>query len=140
MAATTKDRATIRKYIERQIRLTLKASSVIPAGVMVAIDTTAGTAVNAGDTASTRVMGVSAHAADQTKGDTDIVVERGAFWLGNDGTITAANIGGVCTVLDNQTVSLAATTTNDIGAGIIEDVDSVKGVLVAMLGGRVDAV
>lgn len=139
MAATTKDRATITKYVERLIRLTLKSGSVIPGGVMVAIDTAAGTAVNASDAAARKVEGVSQHAADQTKGDVDILVARGAFWMGNDGTITAANIGTVATVLDNQTVSLAATTTNDIGAGIIEDVDSVKGVLVAMLGGNVDA-
>jgi hypothetical protein len=85
-------------------------------------------------------MGVSAHAADQTKGDTEIIVERGCFWFANDGTITLADVGVVATVLDNQTVSKAATTANDIGAGIIEDVNSTDGVLVAMLGGRVDAV
>jgi hypothetical protein len=138
MAATTKDRATIVKNIERQIRLTLKASSVIPGGTIVCTDAT-GQAVVGADTAGQRCEGISSHAADQTKGDVDIIVMRGAFWLGNDGTIALADVGGVCTILDNQTVSKAATTANDIGAGIIEDVDATKGVLVAMLGGRVDA-
>jgi hypothetical protein len=139
MAATTKDRATIVKYIERTISLTLATSSVIPGGTIVCTDAT-GKAVVGADTAAQRCEGISEHAADQTKGDTTIRVCRGTFWLGNDGTIALADVGGVCTILDNQTVSKAATTTNDIGAGIIEDVDSVKGVLVAMLGGRVDAV
>lgn len=138
MAATTKDRATVRKFIQRQLRLTLKASAVIPAGVIVCTDAT-GQAVNGADTAGLRCEGISAHAADQTKGDTDIVVERGAFWLANDGTIALADVGGVATILDNQTVSKAATTANDIGVGIIDDVDATKGVLIAMLGGRVDA-
>lgn len=138
MAATTKDRVTLKQYFERNVRVTLKAASVIPAGVIVAVDAT-GQAVNGADTAGLTTMGISAHAADQTKGDAEIIVERGCFWLANDGTITLADIGVLATILDNQTVSKAATTANDIGAGIIEDVDATKGVLVAMLGGLIKA-
>ena len=51
----------------------------------------------------------------------------------NDGTITVANgVGRNATILDDQTVSLAATTTNDIVAGEIEAVDATLGVLVAI--------
>lgn len=134
MAATTKDRATQRQYLERLIRLTLKAASVIPAGVIVCVDAT-GQAVNGADTAGLKVMGISAHAADQTKGDTDILVERGCFWMANDGTIALADLQVAATILDNQTVSKAATTANDITAGFIEDVDATKGVLISILGG-----
>lgn len=137
MAATTKDRATPKYWIERELTLTLKTGSVIPAGVMVAVDAT-GLAVNAADTAALKVMGVSAHAADQTKGDTYVVVERGVFVLANDGTIAQADVGGLATVLDNQTVSKAATTTNDIPAGYIEEVRT-DGVAIAMLGGFIGA-
>jgi hypothetical protein len=137
MAAATKDRATIKKSFERLIRLTVKSTSVIPAGVMVAVDAT-GQAVNASDTAALKVMGVSAHAADGTKGDVDILVERGLFWFAQDATIAIANVETLCEVVDNQTVSLS-TTTNHIKAGYIEDVDATKGVLVAMLGGLIAA-
>lgn len=137
MAATTVDRQTFKYWIEREIRLTLKAGSVIPAGVIVCTDAT-GLAVNGADTAGLKTQGISAHAADQTKGDTDIIVERGVFVLGNDGTIATAAIGQLATILDNQTLSLAATTANDIGAGWIEEVRS-DGVVIAMLGGRPEA-
>lgn len=138
MAATTLDRNTKKQYIQRQIRLTLTAATAIPAGVIVTV-AAAGTALNGADTAAHVTMGVSAHAVDYAAGDRDIIVERGCFWLGNDGTITIADVGKACTILDNQTVSKAATTTNDIIAGYIEDVDATLGVLVAMLGGLVAA-
>ena len=49
-------------------------------------------------------------------------------------TITVANgVGRNATILDDQTVSLAATTTNDIVAGVIEAVDATLGVLVTIL-------
>lgn len=138
MAATTVDRQTMRQYIQRQIRLTLTAATDIPAGVMVTV-AAAGTALNAADTAAHVMMGVSAAAASFAAGDREIIVERGCFWMANDGTITIADVGKACTILDNQTVSKAATTVNDIIAGYIEDVDAVKGVLVSMLGGLVAA-
>ena len=134
MAATTKDRQTAVQYFQRNIRLTLKAGSVIPAGVMVCVDAT-GTAVNASDTAALKIMGVSQHAADQTKGDVEILVARGCFWMANDGTIAIADLQVGATILDNQTVSKAATTAADIIAGYIEDVDATKGVLISILGG-----
>lgn len=136
MAATTLDRATKRQYIQRQIRLTLTAATDIPAGVIVSV-AAAGTALNGADTAAHVVMGLSTHAVSYAAGDREIIVERGCFWLGNDGTITIADVGKQCTVLDNQTVSKAATTVNDIIAGVIEDVDASLGVLVCMLGNLV---
>jgi hypothetical protein len=137
MAATTLDRNTKKRFVERQIVLTLAASTTIPAGVMVATNAS-GLAVNASDTTALKVQGISAHPASTVNGDIKIVVERGVFNMGNDGTITVANVGTLATVLDNQTVSLAATTTNDIGAGYIEEVDA-DGVWTAMLGGFVAA-
>lgn len=135
MAATTTDRNTRKQHIERQVRLSLAPATDIPSGVMVSVVLGVGLGVNAADTASHRVMGMSAHSASYAAGDRDIVVERGAFWFANDGTITIADVGAACTVLDNQTVSKAATTTNDIIAGYIEDVDAQLGVCVAIMGG-----
>lgn len=138
MAATTLDRQTKRQYIQRSIRLTLTNATDIPAGVIVDV-AAAGTALNGADTAAHVCMGVSAHAASFAAGDREIIVERGCFWLANDGTISIADVGKACTILDNQTVSKAATTVNDVIAGYIEDVNSTDGVLVAMLGGLVAA-
>jgi hypothetical protein len=139
MAATTRDRNTFKQYIQRQIALQLNPATDIPLGVMVMVIAGVGLAVNAADTANGIVMGISAHSASYAAGDRDLVVERGAFWMANDGTITRADVGGACTVLDNQTVSKAATTTNDVVPGYIEDVSADLGVLVSMLGGKVSA-
>lgn len=138
MAATTVDRNTPALHIERQIKLPLKAATDIPAGAIVSVDAT-GNAVNGADAAGQIAMGRAAHSASYAAGDRWIVVERGVFWYANDGTVLTASIGSPCTILDNQTVSLAATTVNDIVAGYVEAVDSVLGVAVAMLGGKVGA-
>lgn len=138
MAATIVDRNTPALHVERQIKLPLKAATDIPAGAIVSVDAT-GNAVNGADAVGQIVMGRAAHAASYAAGDRWIVVERGVFWYANDGTVLTASIGSPCTILDNQTVSLAATTVNDIVAGYVEAVDSVLGVAVAMLGGKVGA-
>jgi len=138
MAATTLDRNNKMRLIERRIVLTLAVGQSIPLGAMVSVATPSAGAVNAADTATHVVMGWAAHPANYTNGDRKILVERGVALMLNDGTITAADVGLPCTVLDNQTVSKAATTTNDIVAGYIEEVDS-EGVWVSMLGGKVGA-
>lgn len=137
MAATTNDRNTPAKLIERQIKLPLKNGETIPAGVGVCTDAT-GAAVNASDTAGLITQGRAAHAASYAAGDRFITVERGVFEFANDGTIAQANIGSLATWADNQTLSLAATTTNDIGAGYIEEITP-TGVFISMLGGKVAA-
>jgi hypothetical protein len=135
MTATTVDRQTPATHIERPMEFDLKAATDIPAGVIVCTDAT-GSAVNGADAAALVCQGRSAHSASYAGGDRKIVIERGTFWWGNDGTITAADIGGQATILDNQTVSKAATTTADIPAGKIQKVDATLGVLVDMLGGN----
>lgn len=133
MAAATTDRNTYKQYVQRQIAIPLKSATVIPSGVLVMVIAAEGLAVNGADTASGIVMGLSVQAVSYADGDRTIVVEKGAFWLANDGTITQADVGGNATILDNQTVSKAATTTNDIVAGKIEQIDAQLGVLVSIL-------
>lgn len=140
MTATTKDRNTRETYFEGQIPpIPLTASTAIPLGVIVMVISGTGTALNGADTASGIVMGVSTQAVDTALGHTKCPVKRGRFWFANNGNITAAKIGLQCTVVDNQTVGLAADTTNDVIAGTIDAVDSVLGVLVGMLGGVIGA-
>lgn len=137
MAATTLDRNTKFRFLERQIVLPLKAAAVIPLGTLVATDAT-GAAVPAADTAGLIVQGWAAQSVNATTGDTKIVVNRGVANFGNDGTIAQAAIGSLATVLDNQTLSLAATTVNDIGAGYIEEIDA-DGIWISILGGKISA-
>jgi len=138
MAATTNDRATKWSYIERILPpIPLTAATKIPAGVMVTVISGTGTALNAATTASGVVMGVSTQLVDTTLGHTKCPVQRGAAWMGNDGSITAANIGQLALVIDNQTVG--TTQANNIAAGFIEGVDATDGVLVAFLGGKIGA-
>jgi hypothetical protein len=134
MAATTLDRNTKVRFFEREVVLPLKANAVIPLGVLVCTDAT-GAAVNGSDTAGLTIQGWSAQSVDQTKGDTKITVNRGVANFDNDGTIVQASIGSLATILDNHTLSLAATTANDIGAGYIEEIDS-DGVWISILGGK----
>lgn len=138
MAATTVDRNTVAKYIQRTLRIPLAASTTIPAGAIVCTNAS-GLAVNGADTAGLICQGRAEHRASTVDGDTEVVVGRGGFWYANDGTIVQADVGTVATILDNQTVSKAATTANDIPAGHIDEVDATLGVLIDMLGGKIAA-
>jgi hypothetical protein len=137
MAATTVDRNTPTLWIERQIVLKLETTADIPAGAMVAVNA-AGNAVNAADTAGLKVMGRAEHRATYAAGDREITVARGVFVYANNGNVVQATVGSSVTVVDNQTVGLAADTTNDIIAGYCEEIRS-DGVVVAMLGGLIAA-
>lgn len=138
MTATTNDRNTVEIWNEGQIiPIPLTASTKIPLGVMVMVISGTGTAVNAADTANGIMMGVSTQAVDTALNHTKCPVKKIRGWFANDGTVTAANIGQSATVLDNQTVSIAATTTNDIKAGKILAVDAVLGVCIDQTGGNI---
>lgn len=137
MTATALDRNTFKRGPMRQVVLPLATSSVIPMGVMVMTATPSVGAVNAADTATGNVLGVSCMPASQTAGDTKIVLERGIFKFAQDGTITNANIGALCEVVDNQTVSLT-TTTNHVKAGYIDSVET-DGVFVDMMMTKIGA-
>jgi hypothetical protein len=137
VAATSFDRNTLAKRIERQIVLPLKEDETIPAGVGVCTDAT-GAAVNASDSVGLISQGRAEHRASYADGDRYVTVSRGVFEFANDGTIEQADIGSLATWLDNQTLSKAGTTTNDVGAGYIEELTP-TGIFISMLGGKVAA-
>lgn len=128
MAALTEERNTP-ESAGICLQLPAKDAEVLFAGALASLDAN-GEVVNAGDTASTKVLGRVEETVDNTNDGENVKIRRGAFWFDNDGNITAANIGDNATVLDNQTVSLASVTTNDIVAGKILDVDATLGVLI----------
>lgn len=139
MADTALDRNTFRRGPIRQVVMDLDTGQVIPIGVMVM--SVAGKARNANDgTAGAILVGISAQAASYAAGDRTIIVEKCIAKMDNNGNVTAANqFVTVLTVVDNHTVGLAADTTNDIAAGICDDLES-DGVFVDMTGARVGAV
>jgi hypothetical protein len=142
MAATSLDQNIGKRGPIRQVVLDLASTatgaSAIAIGTIVATATPSAGAVRAADTAGLVVQGVACQAGNFANGDRRIVVERGIFRLAQDGTITAASVGALATVLDNNTVSLAATTAQDIGAGWIVEVDSI-GVWVDMTQAKIAA-
>ncbi len=100
------------------------ATTSIPQGVLVAINSS-GYAVNAADTASLKVVGMSTAAADNTDGgagDIDVLVQQGVSCWVNGNAATIANVGSLAYVSDNQTVATSGTS-NAIPVGTIYLVD-----------------
>lgn len=133
MAAATQDRNTPFAHVGRiKGPYAMTAGITVYAGTLAAIITTTGLLVVASDVATHVVVGFHMKKAIEANGDTAEVCAASG-WLANDGSITVANgVGRNATVVDDQTVSLAATTTNDVVAGEIEAVDATLGVLVAV--------
>ena len=143
MTATTTDRLTREAWsIGIPAAIPLTASTKIPAGVIVMVIGGTGTALNGADSAGGICMGISTQLVDTALGHTKCPIKRGNFWFNNNGNITAANVGQQATIVDNQTVGLAADTTNDVIAGEILEVATVDGVaqvLVDMRGSKIGA-
>jgi hypothetical protein len=114
--------------------LPIAAATKIPAGVIACTDA-AGRLVNGSDTAGLRIAGRAEETGDNSAGaagDLSMNVRKGSFKFANSGTnaITAAMVGKIAYIEDNQTV--ASTTTNKIAAGRILGIDADLGVWVAI--------
>ena len=122
MAALTSPRST-RFALGDQVRLT--AAGTIYAGGLVCANSN-GAAVAAADTAGLKVIGI----AEQTvaSGET-VIVRRGVFALANDtnAPVTAASIGKLVYILDDQTVTIAGGATNDVVAGLFLGFEAATG-------------
>lgn len=104
----------------------VKAGACIYKGGIVCADTT-GYAVAGADTAGYTVLGIALEAADNTAGSNGALSVRvqtsGVFSFAGSGGITQASLGDALCVVDDQTVALAATTTNDVAVGRLEALD-----------------
>lgn len=129
MAALSAPRNT-RFAVGDQVRLT--AAGTIYAGGLVCANAS-GAAVAAADTAGLKIIGI----AEQTvaSGET-VVVRRGVFPLENDtnAPVTAASIGKLVYVLDDQTVTLASGATNDVVAGLFLGFEAATGECLVAVG------
>lgn len=127
MAALATDRNTEKRYLTREVVLKLKAGAKVFKGGMVAVEGASGWAVAAGDTAGHQVVGVAKATVDNTggaNGAKSVIVEKGAFKVGNGTTAVAqAHIGDNVHVEDDQTVRSAGST-NSIVAGVVDQIDS----------------
>jgi hypothetical protein len=138
MAATTLDRNTARKYVERTVAedALLAATTTIPAGALVATNAN-GELIHATDAAGATVIGraprrmVNAGGA-AAKITPKAYAEAGIFKYGTTGgsAIVAGDIGKNSFVLDNQTVVKTGGTTNAIVAGVVDSIDPDGGIWV----------
>ena len=123
MTAATQDRNTERKE-GVEIPQPVVANDCIYGGTLVA-NNAAGYLNPGSDTAGLIFAGVSMERADNTGGAAGAIkcrVRRKGMYLFALGTaITIANVGDKVFLVDDQTVDLAANTTNDIYCGVIAE-------------------
>lgn len=132
MTAINEGRNTKRRNADRVSHL-VNPGTTIFAGTMVSLLAANGNAVAGGTALSGVVVAV---AEDTVVGDGTKRVEttRGCFQFANSGgadTITRADIGNTCYVVDNQTVAKTDNSAARKAAGKIIDVDA-QGVWVAV--------
>lgn len=138
MAATTVDRQTERKYVERYLAedALLAATTTIPNGVIVMANAN-GELLNGADVAAQTVVGVSVQRMVNAAGAAAKVtpkakVAAGCFKFGTTGgsAITAADVGKNAFLLDNQTVVRTGGTVNAIVVGQVDSIDPDGGIWV----------
>lgn len=136
MAALSADRKVKGRDIGRAVPAKVKASTTVYGGSLVARLTSTGLIQPGADTASTTFAGVlREHKTGNASGTTACEVwQEGDFEFGFSGTATEADCGKLVYLVDDQTVALAATTTNDIACGYITEYVSASKVMV-----RIDA-
>lgn len=104
----------------------LKVDAKIYKGSLVCADDT-GYATPGDDTLDYKFLGVALESADNTGGADGAVTVRvqtsGVFSFAKSGAITIADVGAALYIVDDQTVGLAATTTNDVACGKLEGLD-----------------
>lgn len=140
MAALTQARDTNKKHHGRYISGPVSAGAVIYAGAMVCRDAD-GYFIPASDTAGiSAVVGRAESTVDNTDGADGaekLTVCTGVFaYAVSAGLLAAleANLGDSVTVVDDQTVGLAAGTVNDIVAGTLDEIDAANSLYYVAIG------
>lgn len=129
---------TTKKDVRRQegnvLSYPVAASTDLQEGALVALN--GGYAVDAADTASLQFVGVCDTEADNSTGaDGDIRVKvstYGVIDVAANFSAAATDCGAKVYAIDNQTVDLAANTTNDVLVGRIVEVVSASKLRVAI--------
>jgi hypothetical protein len=126
--AANKERRTRNYHLARKGKGTGADSSTFYEGALCAHNN-AGKIAVAADTASFKIAGVvTKRVVTGASNTVEIEFEFGhEEWFPDDGNIAAASIGLDATILDDQTASVAATTTNDIRMGRVIERETYKG-------------
>lgn len=128
MTAATQNRNTPNRLGNRRA-LAVAASTMCYAGT-IAVMNASGYAAPASTATGLVALGVFASQVDNSagaNGDEVAEIERGFFRFANSADadeITAADIGSLCYLVDDQTVALTDGTSTRSVAGIIDDVDA----------------
>jgi hypothetical protein len=91
--------------------------------VMIAVKISDSKLYKASDAAGYRVLGINKEEVDAI-GDIGVVLDRDAVFMDNSATqpVTAASLGNICYVEDEETVCIAAGSTTSLIAGIVREV------------------
>lgn len=122
MAALNKDRDTPRRD-GRILPYPVGAGKKIHAGALVVL--AAGYAEGGKVALQLKAVGRANESVDNTGGAAGaktVLVERGVFLVANDATITQADVGNACYIVDDQTVAKAD------GAGTRSPAGTIRGV------------
>lgn len=125
MSALTQDRDTKVKY-EAFLQAYQLGAVKVYAGGLLKVTTATGHASAASDTAATKVVGVSKEQVDNSGGAAGakkVVAGVGVYKFAHSGLVQA-DVGQLVYVSDDQTVTNAATATNDIAAGTLMELDA----------------
>lgn len=119
MAALTKDRMTLYKGAGIEFEVPMKASTTIYKGSIVMF-AAAGYAIPGADTSGCSFAGIALEqkTSGGSDGDTRIRVRRGNLVLLPTASVTVADHGEAAVISDDQTLTNAATATNDVRVGI----------------------
>lgn len=116
---------------------TLASGQLVYQGALVAIKAATGTVVEATGASDEQVIGTAMEKVDATSAAKSISVrlerEVNILYLANGSSIASTDMGALCYVADDQTVSLSPTSSGASVAGRVWGVDSVRGVAVELL-------
>lgn len=135
MAALTGPRAQVIERWTHHMFILAAGERVFRGSAIVGDPATGRVRRPAAATAGLLHLGYSDEDVDATAGEKEVSVDLGmeieVRWLANDGTITAADVFGLCYLLDDQTVT--GTGTGNSLSGRIWAVEAARGVAVQVL-------
>jgi hypothetical protein len=131
MAALAADKKRIVRNINgmKEAEVLLADSQTVYEGAII-MRNSSGDPVVGADTASCVGMGVASEAVTSGSSNTTrfVKLQYGhEEWFATAGTFTKASIGANVTISDDQTVALAATTTNDVLFGMLVQLETING-------------
>lgn len=102
-------------------------TDIIYKGALVGLVPGTGTIVAGADTANMIFAGMALENVDNSAGASGVVCKVqpvGIIRVTDAGSLAAANVGTVVTLSDDETIDIAANTTNDVEVGRLYEVDS----------------